>query len=424
MKPIPISPVLADRIELWPLSRLSAAARNARSHSDCQIAQIAASIGEFGFTNPILVNTQGCIIVGYARYLAAQRRKLELVPVIVLKHLSETQQRAYRIADNQLALNASWDEEALQQELVSLVQEAYSIDLLGFAEEELKRLRASPQLQAGHTDEDAVPDAAAEIVSRVDDVWSMDGHRLLCGDATKTACIERVMVSGEAAMVFTDPPYNVQYQGTGRRQILNDDLGNAFEAFLQDACRNMLSVTAGAVYICMSSSELHTLQKAFTAAGGHFSTFLIWAKDHFTLGRSDYQRQYEPILYGWRQGAERYWCGDRKQGDVWFFPKPQVNDLHPTMKPVALIERAIANSSRPGAVVLDPFAGSGSTLIACQKTGRQARLIELEPEYVDVMVRRWQDFTCREAILDGDGCTFAQVAEERFESAPVEEAVR
>jgi DNA modification methylase len=224
-------------------------------------------------------------------------------------------------------------------------------------------------------------------------------------------------------MVFTDPPYNVQYKGTGR-QILNDDLGKAFEAFLQDACRNLLAVTAGAVYICMSSSELHTVQQAFTAAGGHFSTFLIWAKDHFTLGRSDFQRQYEPILYGWRQGAERYWCGDRKQGDVWFFPKPKVNDLHPTMKPVALIERSISNSSQPNAAVLDPFAGAGSTLIACQKMGRQARLIELDPQYVDVIVRRWQDYTCREAVLEGDGRTFAQIAQERLEGLSVEEPNR
>jgi ParB-like chromosome segregation protein Spo0J len=196
MTQIPITPVLADRIELWPLDRLSIAARHARSHSECQIAQIAASIDEFGFTNPILVNAQGRIIVGYARYLAAQRRKLELVPVIVLEYLSEAQQRAYRIADNQLALNSSWDEEALKQELEALVQEAYSIDLLGFSEEELKRLRACPQLQPGHTDEDAVPQAAAEIVSRVDDLWSMDRHRLLCGDATQTACLEHALGSG------------------------------------------------------------------------------------------------------------------------------------------------------------------------------------------------------------------------------------
>jgi DNA modification methylase len=174
-----------------------------------------------------------------------------------------------------------------------------------------------------------------------------------------------------------------------------------------------LARTSGAIYMFMSSSELHTLYSAFTRAGGHYSTFLIWAKSHFTLGRSDYQRQYEPILYGWRQGAERFWCGARDQGDVWFFPKPAVNDLHPTMKPVALIEQALVNSSREQELVLDPFGGSRSTLIACQKTQRRAHLMEIDPLYVDVIVRRWQEFTGREAVLEADERTFAAVAEER-----------
>ena len=201
-------------------------------------------------------------------------------------------------------------------------------------------------------------------------------------------------------MTFTDPPYNVDYASSPKdklrgkhRQILNDDLGAGFEAFLHDACANILAVTKGAVYVCMSSSELHTLQRAFTAAGGKWSTFVIWAKHTFTLGRADYQRQYEPILYGWPQGHDRYWCGARDQGDVWFVDKPAQNDLHPTMKPVALVERAIRNSSKSRDIVLDPFGGSGSTLIACEKTGRQARLVELDPRYCDVIVRRWQEWT-------------------------------
>ena len=212
-------------------------------------------------------------------------------------------------------------------------------------------------------------------------------HRLLCGDATVLADVERVLGGQLADMTFTDPPYNVDYANSPKdklrgkhRPILNDNLGAGFEAFLQDACANILSVTKGAVYVCMSSSELHTLQRAFTAAGGKWSTFVIWAKHTFTLGRADYQRQYEPILYGWPAGHDRYWCGARDQGDVWFFDKPARNDLHPTMKPVALVERAIRNSSKSRDIVLDPFGGSGSTLIACEKTGRQARLVELDPE--------------------------------------------
>ena len=216
-----------------------------------------------------------------------------------------------------------------------------------------------------------------------------------------------------AGMTWTDPPYNVDYASSPKdklrrkhRPILNDNLGGGFEAFLQDTCANILSVTKGAVYVCMSSSELHTLQRAFTAAGGKWSTFVIWAKHAFTLGRSDYQRQYEPILYGWPTGHDRYWCGARDQGDVWFFDKPARNDLHPTMKPVALIERAIRNSSKTRDIVLDPFGGSGSTLIACEKTGRHARLVELDPKYCDVIVMRWQEFSGDTAVLDGDGRSF------------------
>jgi DNA modification methylase len=218
-------------------------------------------------------------------------------------------------------------------------------------------------------------------------------------------------------MTFTDPPYNVRLGASGKdklrgnkRKILNDDLGAGFEAFLHDACVNILTVTKGTVYVCMSSSELHTLQRAFTAAGGRWSTFIIWAKHAFTLGRSDYQRQYEPILYGWRHGHDHYWCGARDQGDVWHFDKPARNDLHPTMKPVALVERAIRNSSKSRDIVLDPFGGSGSTLIACEKSGRQARLVELDPRYCDVIVRRFQDWTGEPAVLESNGRSFEEIA--------------
>jgi DNA modification methylase len=220
-------------------------------------------------------------------------------------------------------------------------------------------------------------------------------------------------------MTFCDPPYNVDYANTPKdklrgkhRPIMNDKLGGGFEAFLYDACVNILSVTKGAVYVCMSSSELDTLQRAFRAAGGKWSTFLIWAKNTFTLGRADYQRQYEPILYGWKDGTDRYWCGARDQGDVWFFDKPRKNDLHPTMKPVALVERAIRNSSKTRDIVLDPFGGSGSTLIACEKAGRQARLVELDPKYVDTIIDRWQRFTGGRARHAESGEPFPRSAEE------------
>ena len=216
-----------------------------------------------------------------------------------------------------------------------------------------------------------------------------------------------------ADMAFTDPPYNVNYANTAKdklrgknRPILNDNLGDDFDAFLTAACTNLLSVTKGAVYIAMSSSELDTLQAAFRAAGGKWSTFIIWAKNTFTLGRADYQRQYEPILYGWRDGAAHFWCGARDQGDVWQIKKPAKNDLHPTMKPVELVERAILNSSKSRDIVLDLFGGSGTTLIAAEKSGRQARLIELDPKYVDVIVKRWQDWTGLKATREADGVAF------------------
>jgi DNA modification methylase len=232
--------------------------------------------------------------------------------------------------------------------------------------------------------------------------------------------VEKVLAGGLADMTWTDPPYGVNYGATMKdklrkkhRRIANDNLGPAFEPFLRDACTNILAVTKGAVYICMSSSELHTLHEAFTEAGGHWSTFVIWAKNTFTMGRADYQRQYEPILYGWKEGTDHYWCGARDQGDVWFVKKPVANDLHPTMKPVELVERAIRNSSKSRDTVLDPFAGSGSTLIASEKTHRLARLIELEPKYCDVIIRRFEEFSGKRAVLESDGRGFAEIALER-----------
>jgi DNA modification methylase len=411
------------QVVTWPVERLIPYARNARTHSDEQVAQIAASIAEFGWTNPILAGLDGIIIAGHARLLAARKLGMTEVPVIVLDHLTETQRRALVLADNRLALNAGWDEEMLRIELESIRDDGFDLELTGFSDDELEDLLREPEeVVAGNTDEDAVPEAPETAVTVPGDVWLLGDHRLLCGDATQIEAVEKVLAGGLADMVFTDPPYNVNYGATmkdklrgKKRKIANDDLGEGFEQFLRDACVNMLAVTKGAVYICMSSSELHTLHKAFAAAGGHWSTFVIWAKNTFTMGRSDYQRQYEPILYGWKEGTDHYWCGARDQGDVWFVKKPVSNDLHPTMKPVELVERAIRNSSKSRDTVLDPFGGSGSTLIACEKAGRQARLIELEPKYCDVIVRRWQEFSGKEAGLEADGRPFAEVAAERLQ---------
>jgi DNA modification methylase len=408
------------QVESWSVDRLIPYARNARTHSEIQLKQIAASIAEFGFNNPVLADPDGGIIAGHGRILAARALGLSHVPVIVLSHLTENQKRAFRLADNKLALNAGWDVDLLRLELKALTAaEDLEIDLIGFDEEELARLLAAQDTDDGLADPDAVPATPRVPVTVPGDLWILGDHRLLCGDATRREAFETVLAGATADMVFTDPPYNVDYQGKTARKLTihNDALGEQFYAFLLEASANLIASCQGAIYICMSSSELHTLHRAFTEAGGHWSTFLIWAKHHFTLGRSDYQRQYEPILYGWPQGKDHYWCGDRNQSDVWFIARPMANREHPTAKPVDLVERALENSSKFKDTVLDPFAGSGTTLIACQRRQRRARLIELDPGYADVICQRWQQYSGKTAVLEGDGRAFEEVARQRQKKA-------
>ncbi len=393
-------------IEYQPIDALVPYARNAKQHSDTQVAQIAASIREFGWGAPILVDGENNVIAGHGRLLAARKLGMTEVPVVPLHHLSNTQRRALILADNKIGENATWENELLGLELAELQEAGFDLELTGFSPEEWDALIAGEDTtKDGLTDEDAVPEAPVEPISQAGDIWIMGEHKLICGDATKLEHYQALLGDELVDMAFTDPPYNVNYANTAKdkmrgknRPILNDNLGDGFGGFLMEACHNLLTHTKGAVYIAMSSSELDTLQAAFRAAGGRWSTFIIWAKNTFTLGRSDYQRQYEPILYGWRDGIDHFWCGARDQGDVWHVKKPAKNDLHPTMKPVELVERAIRNSSKTKDLVLDPFGGSGTTLIACEKTGRRARLIELDPKYVDVIVKRWEEFTGQKAV--------------------------
>ena len=403
------------QVEYWPLDKLIPYARNSRTHSDAQVAQVAASIKEFSWTNPILVDGQNVVIAGHARLAAAHKLGMAEVPVIVLGHLTDAQRRALVIADNKLALNAGWDEEMLRTEIEALREEQISLlDLIGFSDEELQAMQVDePNIAVTSENEDAAPAASsAPPCTRRGDLWLLGKHRLLCGDATDIEDVKHVLDGSLADLAWTDPPYGVDYVGKTAKKltIANDALGGKFYDFLFDAVSNILLSCRGAIYVCMSSSELHTLYKAFVDAGGHWSTFIIWAKHHFTLGRSDYQRMYEPILYGWREGASHYWCGDRNQGDVWPIKRPMANVDHPTKKPVELVQRAIENSSLMGAVVLDTFAGSGSTLVACEKTGRQARLIELDPKYCDVIIRHWQGLTGGHAVTV-DGRSFTESVE-------------
>ena len=405
---------LADKIQQWPVAKLIPYARNARTHSDEQVAQIAASIAEFGFTNPILTGADGVIVAGHGRLAAAQKLAMAMVPVVVLEHLSPTQRRALVIADNRIAENAGWDETMLRVEMEALQLDDFDMSLTGFDADALAELMAGGGGDdLGNTDDDDVPEVLETAISRTGDVWLLGPHRLLCGDSTLEESYAQLLQGEEVDMVFTDPPYNVNYANTAKdkmrgknRAILNDNLGDGFYDFLLAALTPTVANCKGAIYVAMSSSELDVLQSAFREAGGKWSTFVIWAKNTFTMGRSDYQRQYEPILYGWREGGKHHWCGDRNQSDVWQIKKPHKNDLHPTMKPVELVERAIRNSSRPGNSVMDPFGGSGTTLIAAEKTGRVGRMIELDPKYVDVIVRRWQDWTGKQATRESDGVAF------------------
>jgi len=397
------------QIEQVPIGDLRPDPANPRRISDQELEALTRSIREFGLVDPIIARREDkTVIGGHQRLLAARRLGYKTVPV-VFADLSREKARLLNLALNKIS--GSWDQELLARLLADL-QEAPDVDLTlsGFGEDELKKLvksldaRERRERAEDFDLEEAMKAAQSAPVAKRGDLWLLGDHKLMCGDSTDREAVQRLVGGSRAAMAFTDPPYNVDYGNHGgapqkgkRRTVANDNLGAGFEAFLEKACRSILEFTDGAVYICMSSSELSTLHSAFVSAGGHWSTFIIWAKNTFTVGRADYQRQYEPILYGWREGGKHHWCGDRDQGDVWQVNKPTSNPLHPTMKPLPLIERAIRNSSQSGDKVLDLFLGSGSTLIACERTGRVCYGIELEPLYVDVARMRWEAFTGEKA---------------------------
>ena len=406
------------QVEHWPTDKLIDYARNPRKN-DHAVEQMASVITEFGFRIPVVAKSSGELVDGHLRLKAARKLGLATVPVVLADDLSPAQIKAFRLLANRSATWAEWDEELLGLELTELQDAGFDLELTGFTEDEWTELIAGDGGQEGLTDDDAVPEVAESAISKPGDVWLLGEHKLLCGDATKAEDYKALLGDELADMTVTDPPYNVNYANTAKdklrgthRPILNDNMGEGFTAFLLATCQNILAVTKGAVYIAMSSSELDTLQAAFRAAGGKWSTFVIWAKNTFTMGRADYQRQYEPILYGWKDGAQHYWCGARDQGDVWQIKKPHKNDLHPTMKPVELMERAVRNSSKTRDIVLDPFGGSGTTVIACEKSGRRARLMELDPKYVDVIIRRFQDYTGKQVTRQADGVEFNALCRE------------
>jgi DNA modification methylase len=387
-------------------------ARNSRTHSAQQVDKIAASIREFGFLNPVIVDGQQGIIAGHGRVLAAQKLGLTEVPTIEASHLTEAQRRAYVIADNRLALDAGWDVEMLKVEIADLKAADFDLSLTGFDVGEIANFLAEPN--AGLTDPDEVPDAPAIPVTVDGDIWVMGRHRLMCSDSTSIDAVDRLCDGQLVDMWLTDPPYNVAYEGKTKEAltIKNDKMGDdGFRTFLRDAyVAADAAMKPGAVfYIWHADSEGFNFRGAAKDAGWQVRQCLIWKKQSMVMGRQDYHWRHEPCLYGWKDGAAHLWATDRKQTTILEFDRPHRNAEHPTMKPVALFEYQMLNNTKGNDVVLDSFGGSGTTAIAAERLGRDARLMELDPKYCDVIVKRWQAFTGLDAVHAETGQTFAEM---------------
>jgi len=395
-------------------------ALNSRTHSDEQVAQLAASIREFGFTNPILIDEANNLIAGHGRVLAARKAQMKNIPAVVVTGLDDRRRRALVIADNKLALNAGWDEEALRVELEDLAGDFG--ELMGFSEDELVALLQSDDGTEGLTDEDAVPEVPEQPVTVEGDVWLLGRHRLMCGDSTSIDHLERLCDGQLVDMWLTDPPYNVAYEGGTKEKltIQNDSMSDdSFRQFLQDAYSAADAVMKkGAVfYIWHADIEGYNFRGAASDVGWPVRQCLIWKKSSLVMGRQDYHWMHEPCLYGWKDGAAHLWAADRKQTTILEFNKPRRNGEHPTMKPVELFEYQMLNNTKGSDLVLDSFAGSGTTAIACEKHGRMARLMELDPKYCDVIIKRWQDFTGEQATHAESGKTYGELSNENDSSA-------
>jgi len=377
------------KLEWRSVSSLIPYARNSRTHSDEQIAQIAASIKEFGWTNPILVDGDNGIIAGHGRLSAARKLGHEEVPVIELKDLTETQRKAYIIADNRLALNAGWDNEMLTIELNDLLADGFALDILGFDPKEIDAL-LEPEMVEGLTGEDEAPPLPEEPKTKLGDIYQLGNHRLMCGDSTSVDAVQTLLQGQRADMVFTDPPYNVAFNGrSGKFDVIkNDDLPEEqFSQFIQDWLQTFEAFRPNSYYICCNWAFYGILQSALKP-----KACIVWAKNVFGLGRG-YRHQHEFIMFDGLIDPDI-----KNESDLWNIAKDS-KYVHPTQKPVAISERAIKNSTKVNNIVLDYFGGSGSTLIACEKQNRHARLMELDPKYCDVIVKRWEDFTGKKAVL-------------------------
>ena len=407
-----------SEIETWPIERLHAYANNAKMHGSDQIAKIAASMAEFGWTVPCLVADDGELIAGHGRVLAAEQLGLTEAPVIVLGHLSDEQRRAYRIADNKLTELGEWNEVVLSEELQLLASEDFDLSLIGFDDGELDALLSGLDGETDTEGEDDIPEPPEDPVSRPGDLWVLGNHRLLCGDATVATDVERVLGTVKPLLMITDPPYGVEYDPGWRNKIgasatkrtgkvLNDDRADwreAWDLFPGDVA-----------YVWHGALHAATVAESLEAAGFNVRSQIIWAKDRLVLSRGDYHWQHEPCWYAVKKTGKGHWAGDRKQTTLWQIAnKDQDADtVHGTQKPVECMRRPILNNSSPGQAIYEPFMGSGTTLIAAETTGRVCLGIELNPTYVDVAVERWQQFTGQQAMLEGTDQTFAELVDKK-----------
>jgi DNA modification methylase len=397
----------ADKVEHWSIDRLIPYARNSRTHSDSQVDQIASSIKEWGFTTAVLVDPEGGIIAGHGRVMAAKKLKMKELPVMVADNWSEEKKRAYIIADNKLALNAGWDNDLLSLELKELQSLDFDLSLIGFDDKELSAL-LEPEVVEGLTDEDAVPDVPEEPKTKMGDIYQLGNHRLMCGDSTSIDAVDRLMPE-TANMIFTDPPYLMDFTGgihaDGSKSfnskhggIKNDKMSEENGNDFLDAINSVItSKVDGAFYITFYRLGINKYFASMDRTGLKCRSLVIWDKGNHTLSNSDYMSMYEPMFYGWVNNHKFY--GGKNGMDIWRIKRTAKNDLHPTMKPVELVEKAVLDGSAINGIVLDLFGGSGSTMIACEKQNRHARLMELDPKYCDVIVKRWEDFTGKKAVL-------------------------
>ena len=397
-------------MQLVPITKLVPYVNNARTHSPEQINKLRSSLREFGFINPVIIDRDYGIIAGHGRILAAKAEGITEVPCVFADHLTEAQKKAYIIADNRMAMDAGWDEELLRVEIEALQAEAFDLSLTGFDENELSDLfKDDADVQEDDFDVDG--ELEKPTFSKSGDMWTLGRHRLICGDSTKADTFDALMNGRKANLVVTDPPYNVNYEGTAGK-IKNDNLADdKFYQFLLDAFTNIEKTMAddASIYVFHADTEGLNFRKAFSDAGFYLSGCCIWKKPSLVLGRSPYQWQHEPCLYGWKKSGKHKWYSDRKQTTIWEFDKTKKNTDHPTMKPIPLLAYPIQNSSMSNTLVLDPFGGSGSTLIACEQTDRDCYMIELDEKYCDVIVKRYieQAGSSENVSVERDGKTYA-----------------